>query len=112
VNENAYKVDLRGEHNISSTFNVSDVSFFDVGDSKVDSRTNPLYGGEDDGNKGVDPNLKDFGGQALRVDGPMTRSKKKRLEEFATSIMFGEHLEEFGVFNSTFNNFSVKICNK
>ena len=60
----------------------------------------------------MDPNLKDFGGQALRVDGPMTRSKKKRLEEFATSIMFEEHLEEFGVFNSTLTNFSVNICNK
>ena len=37
INDNAYKLDLLGEYNISATFNVSDLSHFDVGD---DSRTN------------------------------------------------------------------------
>ena len=39
INDNAFKLDLPGEYNISPTFNVSDLSPFDVGD---DSRTNPF----------------------------------------------------------------------
>ena len=39
INDNAYKLDLLGEYNISATFNVSDLSPFDVGDN---SRTNPF----------------------------------------------------------------------
>jgi hypothetical protein len=37
INDNAYKVDLSGEYGVSATFNVSDLSSFDVGD---DSRSN------------------------------------------------------------------------
>ena len=32
INDNAYKLDLPGEYNISATFNVSDLSPFDAGD--------------------------------------------------------------------------------
>ena len=32
INDNAYKLDLPGEYNISATINVSDLSPFDVGD--------------------------------------------------------------------------------
>ena len=39
INDNAYKVDLPGEYNVSSTFNVGDLSLFDVGE---DSRSNPF----------------------------------------------------------------------
>jgi len=39
INDNAYKVDLLGEYGVSATFNVSDLSSFDVGD---DSRSNPF----------------------------------------------------------------------
>ena len=39
INNNAYKLDLPDEYNISAIFNVSDLSPFDVGD---DSRTNPF----------------------------------------------------------------------
>ena len=31
INPNAYKIDLHGEYNVSATFNVSDLSPFDVG---------------------------------------------------------------------------------
>ena len=41
ISNNAYKIDLPGEYNVSATFNVSDLSPFDVGDP-FDSRTNPF----------------------------------------------------------------------
>ena len=41
INDNAYRVDLLGEYNVSATFNVADLSPFDVGDA-FDSRTNPF----------------------------------------------------------------------
>ena len=47
INDNAYKLGLSGEYNISATFNVSDLSPFDVGD---DSRTNPFEERENDEN--------------------------------------------------------------
>ena len=39
INDNAYKLDLPGEYNVSATFNASYLSLFDVG---VDLRTKPL----------------------------------------------------------------------
>ena len=33
INDNAYKLDLPGEYNVSATFNVSDLSPFDVGEN-------------------------------------------------------------------------------
>ena len=39
INDNAYKVDLPGEYNVFATFNVSDLSPFDVGE---DSWSNPF----------------------------------------------------------------------
>lgn len=41
INNNTYKVDLLGEFGFSVTFNVSDLSLFDVGD---DSWMNPFLG--------------------------------------------------------------------
>ena len=38
INDNTYKLDLPGEYSVSATFNVSDLSPFDVGD---DFKTNP-----------------------------------------------------------------------
>ncbi|KAL4319797.1 hypothetical protein GQ457_18G009700 [Hibiscus cannabinus] len=42
VNENAYKLDLPGEYNVSATFNVSDLTPFD---DPSDLRTNPFQEG-------------------------------------------------------------------
>ena len=39
INDNAYKLDLSGKCNVSATFNVTDLSPFDVGD---DLKTNPI----------------------------------------------------------------------
>ena len=40
LNNNASKIDLRGKYGVSATFNVVDLSPFEVGDG-WDSRTNP-----------------------------------------------------------------------
>ena len=74
INDNAYKVDLPGEYNVSATFNVFYLSPFDVGE---DLRSNPSEERGNDGNQGG-PSLKD----PLQVpDGPITRSKAKKIKE-------------------------------
>ena len=45
INDNAYKVDLSGEYGVTATFNVSDLTLFDVGD---DSRLSPFEKRGDD----------------------------------------------------------------
>uniref|UniRef100_A0A2N9J0J0 RNA-directed DNA polymerase n=1 Tax=Fagus sylvatica TaxID=28930 RepID=A0A2N9J0J0_FAGSY len=63
-----------GEYKVSATFNVSDLSPFDVGD---DSWSNPFEERGNDGNQGG-PSLKD----PLQVpDGPITRSRAKKIKE-------------------------------
>ena len=46
INDNAYKLDLLGKYDVSATFNVTDLSPFDVGD---DLRANPF---QEEGNDG------------------------------------------------------------
>jgi len=76
INDNAYKLDLPGEYNVSATFNVTDLSPFDVGDA-LDLRTNPL---EEEGNDAAQ-------GSSLVQDtmhvpvGPITRSRAKKFKE-------------------------------
>ncbi|KAI3819027.1 hypothetical protein L1987_12849 [Smallanthus sonchifolius] len=55
INDNAYKIELPGNYNVSATFNVSDLASY-VGENTeaFDSRTSPLEEGEDDA--GADPN--------------------------------------------------------
>ena len=82
INNNAYKVDLPGEYNVSVTFNVADLSLFDVGE---DSRLNPF---EERGNdKSFDGLIAKSIGKVtvhdpLNVpDGPITRSRAKKIKE-------------------------------
>jgi hypothetical protein len=80
INDNAYKVDLPGEYKVSATFNVSDLSPFDVGE---DSRSNPFEERGNDGNQGG-PSLKD----PLQVpDRPITRSRAKKIKEAMQGLM-------------------------
>nr|KYP31454.1 Transposon Ty3-I Gag-Pol polyprotein [Cajanus cajan] len=75
INDNAYKIELLGEYNISSTFNVSDLSLFDVDDGDFDLRTNSSQEGGNDEDMG-----KDLG--ALKgLGGPMTRARTKRAKD-------------------------------
>ncbi|XP_019435376.1 PREDICTED: uncharacterized protein LOC109341859 [Lupinus angustifolius] len=74
VNDNAYKLELPSEYgNISATFNVSDLTFFDVGDGDLISRSKSLQEGGDD----VNPNEpKD---ELRNIGGPMTRARAKQV---------------------------------
>jgi hypothetical protein len=79
INNNAYKLDLLGEYNISATFNVFDLSPFDVGD---DSRTNPFEERGNDGNQQA--SLKD----SLHVPvGPITRARSKIIKEAISGLI-------------------------
>ena len=71
INDNAYRLDLPGEYNVSATFNMTDLSPFDVGD---DLRTNPSQeGGNDVDIKETDP---------IQVPtGPVTRARARRFKE-------------------------------
>jgi len=74
INDNAYKVDLLGGYNVSTTFNVFDLSPYDAGD---DLRSNHFEERGNDRPHGS-PNLKD----PLQVpDVPITKSRAKKINE-------------------------------
>ena len=50
INDNTYKLDLLGEYDVSATFNVTDLSPFDVGD---DLRANHFQEEGNDGDQGT-----------------------------------------------------------
>jgi len=76
INDNAYKIDLLGDYNVISTFNVFDLSLFDV-DKESDLRTNHSQEEKNDGDltmsKDKDP-LEELGG-------PMTRARVRKAKE-------------------------------
>ena len=78
INDNAYKLDFPSEYNISATFNVSNLSPFDVGDN---SRTNPF---EEKGNDENQQPLKD----PLHVPAePITRPRSKKIKEALNGLI-------------------------
>ena len=85
INDNAYKIDLPGESgNMNTTFNVSNVSLFDVVDS---SRMNPF---EESGNDGNMAPHKGSSKDPLYIPGGLiTRAKAKRMKEALTSLIEG-----------------------
>jgi len=77
VNDNAYKIDLLGEYNVSATFNVYDIYLFDVGD---DSRTDPF---EERGNDTIQATPRDL----LEILGSLvTRFRTKRFKEVLNGL--------------------------
>ena len=83
INDNAYKIDLSGEYGVSATFNVSDLTLFDVGD---DSRSNPF---EERGDDADQPNTKrNHANDPLEVPiGPITRARAKKLKEALNGLV-------------------------
>ena len=65
-------MDLLGEYNISATFNVFDLSPFNVGDN---SRTNPFE------KRGNDENQQVFKDPLHVPVGPITRARSKKINE-------------------------------
>ena len=78
INDNAYKLDLTGEYNISATFNVFYLSFFDVDD---DSRTNHFE------ERGNDENQQAFNDPLHIPFGPITRASSKKIKEALNGLI-------------------------
>jgi hypothetical protein len=79
INDNAYKLDLPGEYNVSATFNVTDLSPFDVG---CDLRANPFQEEGNDGDQGT--TSKDL----VQVPiGPVTRSRAKKFKDVLNGLI-------------------------
>ena len=91
VNDNTYKLDLPGEYNVSTTFNVSDLLPFDF--EGEDSRVNPFEEGGSDayGNGDTTLNLNPLS----YGRGPITRSRAKKMKEAIIGLV-QENLEHRG----------------
>jgi hypothetical protein len=85
VNDNAYKVDLPGDYNVSATFNVKDLTPYLEDDDDYDLRTNHFQPGADDVHHGnYNPSCK-AKTNIQDSDGPMTRARAKQLQRAFTS---------------------------
>ena len=78
INDNAYKLDLPGEYNISATFNVYDLSPFDVGD---ELRTNPFE------ERGNDENQQAFKDPLHIPVGSITKARSKKIKEALNGLI-------------------------
>ena len=78
INDNAYKLDLPSEYNISATFNVSDLSPFDVGD---DLRKNHFE------ERGNDENQQALNDPLHVLVGPITKARSKKIKEVHNELI-------------------------
>jgi hypothetical protein len=79
INDNAYKLDIPGEYNVSATFNVTDLSPFDVGDYL---RANPFHEERNDGDQGTAS--KDL----VQVPiGPVMRARTKKFKDVLNGLI-------------------------
>lgn len=91
INDNAYKLDLPGEYNVSATFNVSDLSPFDVGD---DLRANPFQV------EGNNVNQMSSIDQLQVPVGPITKARAKRFKESLNGLIQSIWMDPNGKKNS------------
>ncbi|KAH0652710.1 hypothetical protein KY289_030388 [Solanum tuberosum] len=78
IGDNAYKLDLPGEFQVSATFNVSDLSHFDA---DLNSRTNSLQEEGNDSIQGSSTPLKDKDESLETPRRPITRSQTKEFND-------------------------------
>ncbi|GKU89681.1 hypothetical protein SLEP1_g3787 [Rubroshorea leprosula] len=83
INDNAYKLELLGEYNVSATFNVSDLSPFDVSDNL---RTNPIEGRGNDGNQD-DPTCTTSRDPLHITGGPITRARVRKMQKALNGLI-------------------------
>ena len=85
---------MPGEYGVHTTFNVADLSSFDVGD---DLRSNPSQEGENDARPGADYRLKagTTRDHLSLPEGPVTRLRAKRFKE-ALNGLIEEHRADYG----------------
>jgi len=76
ISDNAYKIDIPSEYGVSFSFNVADLTPFVAGGDSEDFRTNAF---QEAGN-GENP-------KAIQIQGPMTRSRTKLLEDTLQQIV-------------------------
>ncbi|KAH9704886.1 hypothetical protein KPL70_011644 [Citrus sinensis] len=87
INDNAYKLDFPGEYNVSATFNVSDLSPFDVGH---DLRINPLQeeGNDEIKNKTIISTWDEAYSDLIQVPvGLVTRARAKKFKEALNELI-------------------------
>jgi hypothetical protein len=86
INDNAYKLDLPGEYNVSATFNVSDLSLFGVGD-ELDLRTNPF---QEKGNDEDMASMRSWNADPFQVPiGLVTRACAKKFQNTLSGLFQG-----------------------
>ncbi|KAG8482833.1 hypothetical protein CXB51_024109 [Gossypium anomalum] len=107
INDNSYKLDLPGEYNVSATFNVVDLSFYDIGDdlgaNRFEERRNDTT---------ILPELSAANEDPLELHvGPITRARAKRFKDATTTLVdrvWGETVA--GLFESSWTSKPIKPC--
>ncbi|XP_073120220.1 uncharacterized protein [Henckelia pumila] len=93
INDNAYKLDFQSEYNLSTKFNVSDLSLFDVEDEPY-LRTNPFQEGKDDAIiniSHVDQVARRVGDAFELPRGPITRNRANKFKKTLQMLMLNYH---------------------
>lgn len=84
VNDNAYKIDLPGEYGVRATFNVADLTHFELGDEDFNSRSNSLQeGGSDEDQEQLEV-IQSLGRLMTRS---MARKHQESLVQFMTKTL-------------------------
>ena len=79
INDNAYKLYLPGKYDVSVTFNVTNLSPFDVGE---DLRANPFQDEGNDGDQGI------ISKDLVQVPiGPVTRAQAKKFKDVLNGLI-------------------------